>query len=300
MVIYLDLLIIINTLMTGLIIWTVAKFFDLVICWWKVITAVIIADLYTIFIYQINGLERIYLSFFLNFGIAVVIVLISFYPLDINEFLKIITGFYFISFLAVGGGISLTNMKNYSGRKIIPLLFVIVLLFTIGKYGWKHYKKRFKPDDLYIPLIIEIDGENIELTAFIDTGNKIYDPLSGKAVIVINLFELEENMLKSKKLKKIISNNDKFMTGEEAIFKIADRLSEIGWENRIKIIPYNVVGHKQDIMVGLKVDKISLKDESNYLLTLQGKSSIIGLYFSEKKLSKSYQALIGSDILQKK
>ena len=295
MIIYLDIILFINSLMTTLLILVSGKFFDLKIRWKKIIIAVFIADLYTLYIFQISNSEIIFLSILLNFIVAGIIVLISFYPINLNDFVKVIISFYFFTFLIIGAGISINNLRIYNGRNIFALIFSILLLIFFLKYGWKYHKKRFKPDELYLPLCFEIEEEVIEITVFVDTGNEIYDPLTKNSVIVINILNLEESFFKNKKFKKIIEESLKLAKREGEIYRIVEIFTEIGWENRLKIIPYNVVGHEQNFMIGIKVDKVFLKENQTYRLSQNGKNSIIALSI----LNNSYQGLIGTNIIKK-
>lgn len=77
-------------------------------------------------------------------------------------------------------------------RRQVPALsfFIYIILaagaFLMACYLWEAVKREEKKNGHYVSVILFYQGRNKELTAFLDTGNRLEDPYSHKPVSVIS------------------------------------------------------------------------------------------------------------------
>ena len=181
--------------------------------------------------------------------------------------------FYLVSFAT--GGLALALLYLIAPQNIAfkngvlvgtyPMQITIIagfLGFCIIQYVFKVHKKMLKADDLICDLEINVYGKTIHTKAFIDSGNTLKDPITGKAVIIIEK-EKVESVLGNAKLK-------------------------------IRLIPFKSIGKQNGMLIGIqaKFVRVVQKNENEVIL----ENVILGLY--DKKINKNYSALIGLELLE--
>lgn len=91
----------------------------------------------------------------------------------------------------ISGGPSWYLEQLLFHRQFLKLPFFIYVILAAGSffmacYLWEAVKKEEKKNEHYVPVILFYQGRTKELTAFIDTGNRLEDPYSHKPVSVIS------------------------------------------------------------------------------------------------------------------
>ena len=136
--------------------------------------------------------------------ISVLMIIITFGKTNFNTFKDNLTYLYLLSII-LGGSIYLINnhfgiktsgllfiSKDYSINLIIILIITPVLLFFYIKELNKlkiNYSKYYKVDILF-------NGKVLNLTAFLDTGNKLIDPITKKPIILVEDCLVDKTNLK--------------------------------------------------------------------------------------------------------
>lgn len=138
-------------------------------------------------------------------------------PKKIKHYFKVFIYYFLISFLLVGIVISITlffnlNLSNIL-LKIITYCISGILLFVFNKFLWKLWKSKIRNDNLIYILKIK----EIEIPAFVDTGNNVYDNVNKLDVIFIER-KYYENLLKNNLLNKKIAININTVTGDKECF----------------------------------------------------------------------------------
>lgn len=130
---------------------------------------------------------------------------------------------------------------------------------------------RKKPLPKYIPVSINHGGKQIQVTALLDTGNTLRDPISGWPVLVVDgqvalqLLELQE---------KDLVHPLQTMT--------AGRIPGL------RLIPYCAIGQPSGLLLGIKVDR----------LYIDGKISEAIVAFAPQRIGQGnqFQALLGGTL----
>lgn len=190
--------------------------------------------------------------------------------------------------------INLVNSKNISIENGIikgHYTMAIILLGGIFSFifliiSFKFIKTKITKDNLFCNLIINLNKKTVKVTAIIDTGNMLKEPITNIPVIVI-----EHNCLKGLIHKDILSNIDSILGGD---FENVSEDIQNEYMSKLKVIPYTTLGKQNGMLLGIMVKNIKIEQENN--VKNIGKV-VIGLY--NKKLSKKgeYHALIGIDVV---
>lgn len=95
------------------------------------------------------------------------------------------------SLFHISGGPSWYLERLLLGKEAAPLPFFIYAVLAAGSFFtacflWESVKKTEKKNGHYISVVLFYQGREKELTAFLDTGNRLEDPYSHKPVSVIS------------------------------------------------------------------------------------------------------------------
>lgn len=152
--------------------------------------------------FPLNNLILILLKFF----ISIIMIFLTFGKTSFKEFKENVTYLYLLSII-LGGTIYLLNDQfSYKNLGLIFIsqdyslnLLIILILTPLFLFFYIKELKSLKTNySKYYKVDILLNGNVINLTAFLDTGNKLIDPLSGKPIILV-----EQNMLNIKNIPYI-------------------------------------------------------------------------------------------------
>lgn len=279
MTVYLDIVFIENVLMNYIIMFGTGLIQKVKLKNTRIIISSVIGAVYAIIAYleiipiYSNVIMKILLSAIMNY--------IAFNPQNIKKMLKSILLFYLISFATGGCALALlyliapqsVTFKNGMLIGTYPIKVTIIagaIGFLIIQYSFSINKRRIKNKDFICTLKIKICGKIIETNAFIDSGNKLKDPLTNKPVVIVekrivdNAIDINKNYLENNK----------------------------GGEIKIRIIPFKSIGKQNGILMGIQAEYIEVKFEEEKSII---NDVIIGMY--DKSINKNYSALVGIDLL---
>ncbi len=154
-------------------------------------------------------------------------------------------GTIFMLYLFTGLGSVMTFNNN---ALYIDIPVFAMLLFCFVAYGVLWIVSRIladrSPKECYTDIAIEINGQQTVLRGFIDTGNKLSDPFSGKPIVITS----------PNALRKLIPEDVyKFIESED----ITDL--PIGWKNKVRAIPCSTVSGYH-LMYAIKYDNLYIQE----------------------------------------
>lgn len=255
------------------------------------ITSSCIGSIYALIIYVSN--MEIYSNLFLKLILSFVIVYVAFKPPTLKSFLKHIVIFYLTSFTF--GGVTFALLYFVSPQDILfqdgvligtyPIKIILaggVVGFIIITIAFKNIKGRFCRQDMFCNLKIYSSGKIVDVTAIIDTGNLLKDPITKDPVVVIekqNLMEIFPD--------NILDNIADIVAGKEI---------DLGeYVSKIRIIPFKSLGKDNGLLLGIKVEKIEIvyQDIKNIVNDV-----IIGIYNGTLSRNGRYSGLVGVDVIK--
>ena len=295
MTIYVDVVLIENLLMNYIILFATAVVLKLKIKQIRVILASLVGAIYTIISY-ISGL-KIYSNFFLKLILSFVIIYMAFNPKSLKKLLKFTLIFYLTSFVFGGAAFALIYvvkpqelLKNNGlilNSNSLKIIFVsAIIAFVIIIIGFKVVKNKISAKDMFCNIEVIINMKKIETKAMIDTGNFLKEPITNTPVIVI-----EHTLLYECIPKEILNHIESILGGDFS--EISDKVRE-EYISRLKVIPFSSLGKQNGMLLGIKADKVIIKNEEE---EKEKQNVIIGIYNKSLTKKGEYRALLGIELI---
>ncbi|WDC84078.1 sigma-E processing peptidase SpoIIGA [Caloramator sp. mosi_1] len=220
----------------------------------------------------------------------------DYYCLLAKEFKSIFKAAFIVlwSFVFVGGAILsifyLSNAGNVNSVNGVMMLnklsskylvygvfvsiFIVKIVFDVVD---RHYYLKNKT----VELCIINDDKQIRVTALLDTGNCLKDPISGCPIIIADAEYVSE--LLPKEIINILNDKEQ-----------VSQINDYEVHKRIRVIPYTTIGVQNGVLLGYRVDYIYVITKEKVGLI---KNPIIAL--SKEHLSKKedYQAIAYPEII---
>ncbi len=298
--IYADVVFFINFFMDFFILWIVSRLVKNRVSFWRLVAGSLLASVLYCTLLFFPLLHRYY-NFFGALFILAVSLKAAFRPKGIRELLKLLF-FAHVSAFAVGGaGIAIfyfTNISSFMGNmlhlSVGNFSFKVLLAATAFIYialklgtGWINVnitnKKKFCDATIYY------DGIDITVTALMDTGSSLYDPLTKKPVLVAEFTAIKEFFPPE---VKILFYKERVEKGTNLL----EELCKTGFYQKIRMIPFSSLGAQNGMLFGFQADKADFYIDGRKDKTVE--EIMIGIYNNELSTNKGYHALINTDIFE--
>lgn len=246
--IYLDLLLIINFIFDFILLLSTSIILKRKIKIFKIVSASFIGSISIFLLFlRLNSFEL----FIIKFLISLIMIYISFGYRNFRYLIKNIYYLYTLSII-LGGFLYFVNInisyKNSgllfinNGLSINFILAIIISPIVIHIY-LKESKKLKNNYNNYYNISIFLDDQKIDLIAFLDTGNKLFDPYRHRPIILVNYIYIKAS------------------------------------KEKVLLVPYKTVNN-EGILKCIKANKIMINHKlihMNYLIGLSDNISIDGV-----------------------
>lgn len=128
-----------------------------------------------------------------------------------------------------------------------------------------------KGNQLVVPVKITHGNKTVNMTALLDTGNTLIDPVSGQRVLVVDARSAQELL----------------GLDQDALLHPVETISR-GVCTGLRLIPYCAIGQPVGMLLGLKVDRLQINGAES--------ESIVAFAPQRIGQGKGYQALVGGNI----
>lgn len=298
MEIYLDVLFLENVVINYLILLVTAKFVKSTTSNLRLFLGAIVGALYVVVLILLPDIKIYYTTFF-KIVLSFAIVAVAFSPEKIKGFLKILAMFYISTFIFAGAAFAFLYF-NQSGGFIRNGIFyaswksnwtVLFLAMVTGgiimRIFWEILQNRFIKEKLLIPLKIAFESKFIDISALIDTGNSLYDPLTRTPVIVVE-FKAIKDILPSEIQNIFIESK------EDDLNSVTNIVSSSSWFSRFRLIPFTSLGKENGMLIGFKPDYIEIgKDDEKRGVN----NVIVGIYNKALSRNDKYKALLNPELI---
>lgn len=269
MIIYLDLFILKNLIFNVLIIFLCGKFLNQKANIKRYFVAALFGTIYAYL--AILNKNQILTSNFMKMIMGLIMILIAYLPYKIYNILFSYS-IFILTTASIGGLLIMLDIqKTFIVQFTIFTFVVTIIYFFVKIYNQQKVYESYK-----CKITINIDEIELNMNAFIDTGNTLKDSVSGESVIFVSMPELEKNL--PEKLIKILKSE---------VLEIEEK-----YYGRIKMIEYQTINKTRNILVGIKADNIIVETEK---CTIKNEKIIVAP--TENKFN-NYEALIGMNILE--
>ncbi|MBO8171135.1 MAG: sigma-E processing peptidase SpoIIGA [Bacillaceae bacterium] len=302
MVVYLDVAFLLNFIIDLILLRLTAFFARRTVSSRRLILGALVGAGYTVFLF-FPPLSFLY-TFAIKLLFSMVIICIVFGFHRWTAFLWNLTLFYFVSFL-IGGGILALHfflqgkMEMLSGVALVqtqgvfhPVTFsllavgipLIVWLAVRTYHGIGRSKRmaRYKAR-----VLIEMNQQNVTCEGLVDTGNKLYEPLTRVPVMIIEMEQVKD-LLPSSFVDKVregvnVMEDHDFFTGLDA-----------DWANTFRVIPFRGVMGKMDFLLAFRPDGVWIHMEDH---VYSPEKVLVGINPEKLASHGDYQAIIHPDLV---
>lgn len=287
--VYADLTFLVNFIMDFMILWATAKLSRKPLKYWRFAAVAALGGIYGI-IYLVPEMSFCY-SLPGKIAFSFLMVITAFSPHGGHELKKILVNFYAVSFCMAGATIALSCLQGERTQRLSfyywCLLGGIVCALFLGNYAGRYLSQKIIPALLKYRVEIHFGEKKCSGEGFLDTGNKLRDPMTQKPVVVAEYDLLRGCFPDDCKTVLDACDNEN---------DLLQALSRSSWASRLRLIPYTSVGRKNGLMVGFRCDQMVVDPDRTNLLY---KNLVIGVYRDRLGPLDNYQLLIPAEILPK-
>jgi stage II sporulation protein GA (sporulation sigma-E factor processing peptidase) len=304
MVVYLDLVFLINLVIDGALLMLTAWTTRTAIVHWKLAAASVVGAAYAGLMLFPEMSYGFTLPVKAAFSLTMIGIAFGFTP--VRRFMRLIGVFYLVNFAAAGcvlgmhyiwlssGDVMNGVLYTHSGGIVIPLhvgLTLVVVGVPAGIWLYMRVMGSFKRKQAvaaYIAIVtVQIGDFQLECSGLIDTGNQLYDPLTKTPVIVMETRTWTE-VLPPQWIARIRSCEADRIAGD--IGKV-----DFAWSDRIRLVPFRGIGKGSGFMLALKPDRVTVTSDDRKFVTHR---VLVGFDGGKLSSDDSYQAILHPMLLQ--
>lgn len=149
--------------------------------------------------------------------------------------------------LVGGRGLTLKNGIFYSAMDLRLILLSAAACYTVISMIFRRTARHSGPSRELAPAVLTLDGRRVALTALVDTGNTLTDPVTNRPVMVAE----------GEKLLRLFPEGE---APASADFKdpvaALERLAASGGRGRYRLLPYQAVGVECGLLLALRMDAV--------------------------------------------
>lgn len=276
MYIYLDIIWLLNFCFDALLLWLTAYILKRKTVWWRIALGALIGS--SLVLLMVSPLSYYAAQPIVKLGFSVFIVGAAFGFKRFRYFMQGLLMFYFSTFMVGGGmiavhyliqsegsGVNMAKVYSHSASFGHPISWFFVLagfplLLYFSKQRLAHIEVKKVQYEEIVDVTIAIHDLALNLKGLIDSGNQLYDPMTGAPVMIIDM--TKKGHLFPEEIAAQSKNLNAFS------FSLEGGLE--GWEERIRLIPYRGVGQDHQFLLALKPDKILIQTKTELLNVKKG------------------------------
>lgn len=256
-VVYVDVLFVLNFVLNLLLLWTTGKLAKNSTRLMRLSLGAALGALYAVLMFFPE--LGIYYTVLAKLLFSMCMVAVSYKIERWKEFLVLLALFYMVSFTFGGAALGLfyfTDIGATLGAVISNGVFYmnfpweILVISTAVAYGvisigWRLYRRAVNGKNLILKLSLTVDGETVTVDALLDTGNTLFDPISGLPVVIA------EQAAISPILPSFLGREESTLWGD----------LPGNWKRRLRMIPFSSIGRENGMMVGFKPDAAEVEGQ---------------------------------------
>lgn len=214
---------------------------------------------------------------------------LAFLSFKVKKILKLFGYFYLLSFLLSGihWGLDSINRRYFQLKINFWWRFWghLTLIFILGELGWGVVHRKLWDRICLFPIQISWDGNELNLNALLDTGNRLHDPLTKVPVVIIELDQVKKFLP-----VEIIELIEKIQSGElDSDWKLPNV-----WGERVRVLPFKSIGKEHGILIGFRPDSLKVWQKQQAIIHDQ---VVVGICNRSLSPEGAFQALIPPAVL---
>ena len=297
MILYADLLFMVNFFMNCFVLLAVSKILRQKRKFrWLVLGGFVMALLYTLLLI-IEPLR------FLNIALASMVILAAgvmaaFYPTGVRHFLKLMLAAYGTTFAVGGLGMALFYLTDLpyaiyyiaadidGFRRAVSWQLVLVgtaASYILIKLTMRLIEYQTIKRQMLMNVMVSMNEKYIYFDALVDTGHSLKEPLSQSPVIVTEFEQVQEFLPEGLR--------DLFYERQENDLTGVLGSQEGPFYQRIRMIPFTSIGKTSGMLIGFRPDEVMVGAKNSR------QDVVIGIYNDRLTPDGRYQALLSPELL---
>ncbi|MDQ0253808.1 stage II sporulation protein GA (sporulation sigma-E factor processing peptidase) [Evansella vedderi] len=265
----------------------------------RLLLGAFIASLYVFFLFTPYDWIAIHPVVKSIYSILIIFATFGFYRFRL--FIQAWLTFFFVNF-AVGGGllglhffletdtsfINGTFATQTSGfGSPISWLFVLIgfpVMYWYSKQNLANIEtEKIRYDQIY-PVLVKVAGIHLHLKGFVDSGNRLEDPFTRKAVMIIDMTDVGDQFPDS-----VVQFTKKPM--------FSDGTLPERFEGKLTMVPFRTVGEKQQFLWAIRPDEVVVYDKEQ---SHKCGHVLLGLSYIPLSDRQDYNCLLHPKMMQQK
>jgi stage II sporulation protein GA (sporulation sigma-E factor processing peptidase) len=303
LVVYLDLVFLANLLIDAALLRMTAWTRRLSFNWWRVLLASMIGAMYVVMIFA-PALSFLFTTL-MKFLFSAAMLLVAFGFVHLQHFLKNLGAFYLVSFCAAGCMFGVHYLWQSSDELLSGIWFsqtggmtfhvqtglVYVALSFVGALWFYRSVQRSRQRQearkaFTANMEIVIDEVRLGCQGLIDTGNRLYDPLTRHPVLVTELRMWRDYMPSALYERLMQGKAEDIVQDLEA--------HAFRWRDRLRLVPYRGIHRGTTFMLAIKPDKLTVEYGGQKHVSSK---VLIGLKSEPMHAEQAYQAIIHPELV---
>ncbi len=273
-----------NFLIDFILLYITGNLIKIKIIYKRLILAALIGAIYVILIAYIRKPFMTY--FIVKISVSILMIMVAYDIKGIIKNIKVILCFYIVTLVMVGAVFALYSITN--NRVTVNIILIsIFMVFALLKFLFYEIKLRKEKNNYIRTVTIEVNDKIKSFRAFIDTGNELVDPMSGKPVIVVNIGILGD-ILGGDVTKEIVEFYKNEGKNYENLFL------EKNYKLKLRVIRYNTISNKNELMICIIPDNITISGNDKNITKAD---AVIGIYPQKINGKEDYDALLFKKLL---
>ena len=189
---------------------------------------------------------------------------------------------YFIQFdMNLSTSLFLANVKGFGDP--ISWLFVVLGFPLAWHFSRKNFERievtKIQYDQLVV-VEIEFEENRYTLKGLVDSGNQLYDPITKLPVMFVSIKQIINEL--PHELKMIAEDAEAVIMGEKSV--------DSKWENKMRIIPYKVMGKEHQLIIAFKPDRLIIKQNNRDVMLVE--KGLVSLTTQQLSSDDSFQCIV--------
>lgn len=304
MVVYVDMIFLLNFFMNAALVRTTAWAAKVKVPVWRIILSSLAGAAYVVMIF-FPSLSFMF-TFAVKFLFSLAMVALAFGFGSLQQLVRRVGLFYAVNFTAAGAiyavhyllqsshevlnGILFTHTGGHAASASIATWFVLIIFFgALLFYRWTERSRERQADFAgYIAdVLVRIENYETSCRGLIDTGNRLYDPLTRTPVMVMDIRPWEGILPEAWARMLQVDDMDEMM-------RMLAAVPESRWRDRLRMVPYKGIHKGRHFMLAVKPDKVVIRHHD---AVAEPEKVLIGFNGGRLSSDGSYEAIIHPDLI---
>ena len=263
--VYLDVLLLLNFCMDFLLLWSAGRCLRRRVSLPRLLAASALGSVYAAA--MVWELPRWLWSAPVAVAVSLLLLALAYPGGSPRERVRLAVAFYLIACAAGGAALAAAGLLQdslwfglssaRSRLRWATLLLTVPVTLIAGCRGYTALRRAWSRESFRARLQVSAAGRRAELTALIDTGNDLTEPLTGLPVVVADYRALAA--LLPERLRQAWTADPE--QPERVLQSLSQSADTDGWLRRLRLIPFTSIGRKSGLLLGFRADLVVLEQQ---------------------------------------